>query len=143
VASRASFQVTVDGAWQTWRVLGARFHHGRLLVRFDALPDRTAVTAAQGTELFVSEEAARTALADPDFYYNSDLIGLEMIDGTSAEALGRVTDVIEMPAQNLLEVRRAQGEGTFLVPFTAAFVNAVSLEAGTVHVTLPEGLADL
>jgi len=123
-----------------WRVSQARLHQGKLVLRVDELSDRNAVEAARGTALFVLEEEARAAIDDPDFYLNSDLVGLQMWQGDLC--LGQVTGVYEMPAQNLLEVERDQGK-SFLVPFSQEHVIGIDLEAGRLNVNLPEGLADI
>jgi len=144
VAECARLYVEEHGAMVARSVTAARFDHGKLVMGLEALPDRTAVEAARGTALYVPEDEARAAIADRSFYYNSDLIGMALVDADSGETYGTVRDVVEMPAQNLLEVEPAGGEGkTFLVPFTAAFVPAVDLEAKAIRVRLPEGLMDL
>lgn len=124
-----------------WKVLSSRFQKERLVFRVDALPDRTAVEAARGTELYVTEKEAREALADPDFFYNSDLVGLNMIDATSGSAYGKVTGVLEMPGQNLLQVDGEKGE--FLFPFTQPLVVDVDVSEGTISVDMPEGLMEI
>ena len=126
--------------WVPWQVLKARLHQGKLVLKLDGLADRTAVEAARGTPLYVLEEEARAAAEDPDFFFNSDLVGLEMWDGPTA--MGEVSAVYEMPAHNLIEVTRPDGK-TFLVPFTQEHVADIDLEQGRLQVTLPEGLVDI
>lgn len=123
-----------------WRILTSRVEKGRLVVRVDALPDRNAVEAARNTPLFVPEAEAREIL-DEDTFFNSDLVGLTVQDDAGM-ALGTVTQVIEMPVQNLLDVQRPDGE-TFLVPFTRHLVTAIDLDAGILMVDLPDGLTDI
>ena len=142
VASRKTLHALLDGELVTWSVTSTRFHHGRLLMKVDGLPGRNEVEAARDVALYVAEEEAREASEDPDYFYNSDLIGLSVRDHTSDKVYGSVVDVIEMPAQNLLEVEADAGN-RFLVPFIAAMIEDVDLDTETIRVNLPEGLAEL
>jgi 16S rRNA processing protein RimM len=116
-----------------------RDHSGRLVVQFDGVTDRESAVALHGVVLFVPADE-RPPLADPDDFYDTDLIGLEAstIDG---RPLGPVTDVLHGPAGDYLAVRIAGRDR--LIPFVAAIVPEVDLAAGTVRVDPPEGLLDL
>ena len=142
VAKRKTLFAEVDGKAIAWRVQSSRFHQDRLLLRVDALPGRTEVEAARNTPLYVPEKEAQQALTDPDFFYNSDLVGMTIIEKSDGTLYGKVVDVVEMPGQNLLEVARPD-KSTFLVPFIKAIVQDIDRDADVIHVALPEGLADL
>ena len=118
---------------RTFTVAGARDHSGRLLVRFAELPDRTAVERARGTRLVVDVPADQTPEAEEE-YYDRQLIGLAVRDAAGTE-VGRVTAVVHLPAQDLLEVDTAGGAR--LIPFVEALVPQVELVDGFL------GLADL
>lgn len=122
-----------------WTIKKARFQGKKLVYHVDALPDRNAVEAARDTKLYVSEDEARTANQDPDFFFNNDLIGLTVVDEATGTAYGDVVDIIEMPGQNLIEVVDPQ-QRKFLIPFAAALVPAIDLAARQMRVTLPQGL---
>jgi 16S rRNA processing protein RimM len=112
---------------------------GKLVVRFEGVADRPAAEALRGSELFVPR-TARPALADPDEYYDTDLIGLRArhVDGTE---LGPVADVVHAGGADYLVVTVAGRDR--LVPFVAAIVPAVDVGAGTVSIDPPDGLFDL
>ena len=141
LAERPCFYARLDNKMVAWNVVHARFRKDRLILKVDALENRDAVEAARGTGLYLPECEARAAIEDPDFFYNSDLIGLSMVDRESSTCFGTVQQVVEMPAQELLEVGTEDGE-TFLVPFIAGMVDEIDLEGGVIKVTLPEGLID-
>lgn len=108
-----------------------RVHQGRLLVKFEEIPDRTAADSLRGTQFW----AEPLETQDDDGFYDHELIGLRVIhDGTD---IGEVTGVTHTPAQTLLEM------GSVLIPFVEAIVPEVDLEAGTCTITPPEGLLDL
>ena len=68
--------------------------------------------------------------------------GWTVIDEACGE-LGCVSDIIDNPAQTLLEVARADGEGAVLIPVVEEIVHEVDAEARTIHVAIPDGLLDL
>ncbi|MDJ0842439.1 MAG: ribosome maturation factor RimM [Acidobacteriota bacterium] len=142
VAERKTIYAEITGEAVPWAVKSSRFHQGRLLMKVDGLPGRNEVEAARGTPLYVDEEEARAALTDPDFFYNSDLIGMAVVDTETGTNHGTVRDVIEMPAQNLLEVERSD-KSAFLVPFTKAIILEVDHDADVIRAAMPEGLADI
>jgi 16S rRNA processing protein RimM len=121
-------------------VRGARWHSGRLLVRFEGCDDRTAAEALRGTLLLVDSEAL-PALDDPDEFYDHQLVGLAAVL-TDGSPLGTVDDVVHAPGNDLLVVRRDDG-GETLVPFVRDVVPTVDLAAGRLVVSPPEGLLDL
>ncbi len=121
-------------------VESARDHSGRLLIRFLGYPDRTAVETLRGTVLVVDVDASQRP-DDEEEYYDRQLTGLRVLDAAGAE-VGRVTDVIHLPEQDLLQLRT--DGGTRLVPFVRALVPAVDLAAGTVRLAdVPGLLTDL
>ncbi|PSL01193.1 16S rRNA processing protein RimM [Haloactinopolyspora alba] len=117
----------------------ARWHGGRLLVRFDATSGRDAAEALRGTML-QAEIADDARPDDPDEFYDHQLVGLWVVTTDGAE-VGTVGEVVHTPAQELLAVRREAG-GEVLVPFVAEIVPEVDLSAGRVVVDPPAGLLD-
>lgn len=122
-----------------------RSHSGKLVVHFTGLEDRTAIEAIRGQILTVPA-AARPPLADPDEFYDSDLVGLTARTADGVE-LGRVTDVVHGPVGDYLVLGIADNADgpvrEHLVPFVAAIVPVVDVAGGTVTVDPPEGLFDL
>jgi 16S rRNA processing protein RimM len=122
-------------------VEGTRWHSGRLLVRFADVEDRSAAESLRGTLLLV-DSADLEDLPDPDSYRDHELVGLTVVGPDGAE-VGAVTDVLHH-GQDLLVVAgsgsRAGAE--ILIPFVAAIVTEVDLEARLVRVDPPAGLLD-
>jgi len=125
--------------WFHWSVRSTRRRGEVLLLQLQEVEDRTRAETFAGWTVHVWESEAREAL-EPDTYYHSDLVGLEVYE--KEQHLGRVRTVLEMPAHPLLEVQRPQGN-TFLVPFTRMHVPELDLEQKWLRVALPEGLLDL
>lgn len=122
----------------TVTIAAARFHSGRLLVRFAEVPDRTAAERVRGG-LLLGDTADLPPTEDPDEFYDHELEGLsaELTDGT---VLGTVREVLHSPGGELLSLD-VDGRDV-LVPFVRAIVPVVDVAGGRVVVDPPEGLLD-
>lgn len=128
----------VEGTREVLHVEVARWHSGRLLVKFAELADRTAVEQARGKVLVVDVDADELP-EEEDEYYDRQLVGLRAVLEDGSE-VGQVTQVVHLPAQDLLEVSTAAGKR--LVPFVLELVPEVDLAAGTVLLSEVPGLLD-
>ncbi len=115
-------------------VATSRTASGRWYVRFAMVEDRDGAEALRGIELIAEADDAD----EDDAWYVHELVGLrvERPDGT---VLGKVTDLLNMPAQDVLEIRQSDGIKA-LIPFVEEFVPEVDIEGGRVIVTPPYGL---
>jgi 16S rRNA processing protein RimM len=118
-------------------VASVRDHNGTLLLGFEEVADRTAAEALRGALL---EADVPDDSEEPDAWYDHQLVGLHVLDADGAR-LGEVVAVEHPPAQDLLVVRRPDGEQR-LVPFVAALVPSVDVAGGVVVVDAPPGLLD-
>jgi len=99
----------------------------RILGRLDGLTDRDAAAALKGTRIAIARQDLPST--DPGEFYVADLQGLSvLIDG---QARGRVTDVHETAAGDLLELS-VDGEVHF-VPFSDPAVGRIDVQAGTLE----------
>jgi 16S rRNA processing protein RimM len=121
----------------TLTLASVRDHNGTLLVSFAEVTGRDAAEALRGAllEADVPDESD-----EDDAWYDHQLVGLRAVDPDGG-ALGEVVGVEHPPAQDLLVVRRPDGEQR-LVPFVAALVPTVDISAGVVVVDAPPGLLD-
>lgn len=122
------------------RVAQARWHSGRLVVGFEAVDDRTGAEALRGTLLVVEVDDLEVP-ADPEEFYDHQLVGLAVLD-VAGRRLGTVSEVMHLPGQDVLAVARTGG-GEALIPFVAEFVPKIDLGARSVFVTPPQGLLEL
>ena len=125
----------------TLTVASTRWHSSRLLVRFAEVPDRTVAETLRGTELRVEVDPLERP-EDPDEFYDHQLVGLRVEAGHPGEeqVVGEVTEVLHLPAQDLLVVRRSDTGTEAMVPFVAEFVPEIDLAAARVVVTDSAGL---
>jgi 16S rRNA processing protein RimM len=117
-----------EGDWQEIAVAEARVQGRVLVARLEGHDDRDAAAALRGKSVAVPRAALpRTQSGE---YYWADLIGLAVVNG-SAQALGRVTGVLQTGANDVLVVA---GERERLIPFIAEVIRDVDLAASVVRV---------
>ena len=74
--------------------------------------------------------------------YIKDLIGMSIID-EEKNVIGRLKNVIKNSSQDLYEIEREDGNGTFLVPAVEAFIPEIDFDGRKITVHLIEGIMDL
>ncbi|GAA3647597.1 ribosome maturation factor RimM [Microbacterium marinilacus] len=139
----ASFtlQVPEHSQWhrKTITVREFRWMNQNPVVFFEGVDDRNSADTLVRAILWVDED--EDAPAEPNAWYDHQLVGLDVVrafpDGESA-VVGKVARIDHFPAQDLLVVKTRDDE--VLVPFVAAIVPEVDVEAGRVVVTPPAGL---
>lgn len=119
------------------KIIQAREHGDGVVASAQAVDDRNAAEALRGARIFVARSSFPSAAADE--YYWVDLIGLSVVNREGI-VLGRVSDLLDTGAHSVL---RVQGEpepgGTTpvperLIPFVAAYIDAVEREHGRIRV---------
>jgi 16S rRNA processing protein RimM len=116
----------------------ARPHmNGLLIVRFDELRDRD--DAARWTNRYLFSRAAELEPLAEGEVYQHELEGMQVVL-ESGEAVGRVTNVFELPQGLALDVARPQG--SVLIPFNDVFIHEVKRAERTVVIAPPPGLLD-
>ena len=71
-------------------------------------------------------------------FYLADLYGLEVRDARTGEVLGKLEDVLTLPANNVYVVRG--GEREWMIPAVPEFIAETNVQEGYVRVNLMEGL---
>ncbi|MGN6333905.1 MAG: ribosome maturation factor RimM [Motilibacteraceae bacterium] len=120
-------------------VATGKVHSGRLLLRFEGVQDRNGAEALRDT-LLVAEVDPEESPEDPEEFYDHQLVGLDVVT-VQGEHVGEVAEMLHLPAQDLVAVRRPDGREV-LVPFVAAIVPTVDLEAQRMVIDPPPGLLE-
>lgn len=121
-------------------VTAARWHSGRLLLVVEGLHDRNGAEALRGAILSAEVDDADVP-EDPEEFFDHQLRGLAVAT-IAGVPIGTIDDVIHLPSQDLLSVRREDGREV-LVPFVTEIVPEIDIDAGRVLVDLPPGLLEL
>jgi 16S rRNA processing protein RimM len=132
---------TGTGVPRALTVRSTRVHNGVWLVAFEEIPDRTGAESLRGTRLVIDGDDALPAEDDDDVFTEEQLRGLTVVD-PAGTVLGQVGGLELGAAQDRLVVLLPDGRQA-QVPFVAALVPTVDLEAGRVVVDAPPGLLDL
>ena len=122
--------LTVSGAW---------VHSGRLILSFEGVESRSGAEGLRNVLLVADVDPAERP-EDPEEFYDHQLVDLE-VRTIAGEPVGRLAEVLHLPGQDVLSVQRADGTEV-LIPFLAAMVPTVDLDAGLVFVNPPPGLLD-
>ncbi|MGR3661384.1 MAG: ribosome maturation factor RimM [Paracoccaceae bacterium] len=106
-------------------------------VHLSGIKTKEQADALKGVSLFADRDQL-PSLPD-DEYYHTDLIGLTVFD-TGGIELGKVVDVLNHGADDLLEIRTTDRSDTVLLPFTEKAVPTVDLASGRIIADPPEGV---
>ena len=116
-----------------------RDNNGIMLLKFKEANDRNSIEKLRDTLLLAEIDMAQEAQFE-DEYHVQQLIGCAIVD-TEDQVLGTLTDVLNLPGQDLLAVATPRGE--VLVPFVFEFVPTIDIEAKRIVITPPAGLFEL
>lgn len=124
--------------YQAHHLLDVRPHGNVFVIQIEGIDTIEAAERLRSCALAIPQSEV-APLAD-DQYYIHDLVGLRALD-TQGMELGRVVDVINSVAQDVLVIRSADNPDV-LVPLVKAIVLAVDLTSGTVTLDPPAGMFD-
>ena len=123
-------RLRLDDEWV--EVEACRWQKDRPYLKLRSVDTADQAEALQWKYLEAKEEDVEL---EDDEYLTRDLIGVR-VETPEGEVLGKVDDVLAMPAHDVLVV------GDILIPATKAFVLDVDLEGGMILVQLIEGMRE-
>jgi len=129
------------GAPRWLEVEWVREQRGRLVFKFHGVDSIAAADELAGAEVRVAL-AERRALPAGE-YYQSDLVGCQVVERSSGRPVGLVRGWQEYGAAPLLEVDTGGPGEPMLVPFARSICVEVDPAARRIVVELPEGLKEL
>ena len=106
------------------KIADSRRQGDDVLAQVRGVEDRTAAEALRGARIFVARHSFPSTAQD-EFYW-VDLIGLEVINRDKV-CLGRVAGLIDTGVHSVLRVTRGVDAAEVLIPFVAAYVDAVEM----------------
>ena len=119
------------------RLVRARPASSAWILTLDGVHDRNGAERLRGATLLAArEDLPETA---PGEWYVVDLVGLRVVDAELGE-LGRLEEVLKLPANDVFVVRGERGE--VLVPVLEDVILDTDEAAGVMHVRVPAGLLD-
>jgi 16S rRNA processing protein RimM len=115
------------------KIISGRVHNGILLLGFEGITDRNSIEKLRNTLLYADVDINESN-DDEDEYHVMQLIGCAAVL-ESGETFGEVTDVINLPGQDLLAIKTVHGEQ--LIPFVHQLVPTVDIAMKKVVVIPP------
>lgn len=111
--------------------------HGVTVILYvGGVSDRNQANKMRGKRIFVRQQDLPPL--EPDEYYLSDLIGLEAIS-EDGERLGRVKDVLEFPAQNVIVLDTENGREV-MIPAIPEFLTEIDFDNSVILIAVIEGM---
>jgi 16S rRNA processing protein RimM len=128
-------RVLLDGAEHT--VQSARIQGNTVLLKLADIADRETAAALRGREVLIRREDA-VELPEGQFYWH-EVIGLTVVDSSTEEVLGEVTDILETGANDVYIVRNPSGR-EILVPAIKDVVLSIEPSTGRMLIAPMPGM---
>ncbi len=120
-------------------IQSARAASKGVIARIEGVADRNTSEALKGTDLYVPRD--RLPPPAEGEHYAGDLIGLEAFD-TAGKRLGRIVDVPNYGAGDLLDIDPGDGGQSFLVVVSDDTVREIDVAGGRIVVDVPKDMED-
>ncbi len=119
------------------KISANRWHNQILLLSFLGINDRNQIEELRDQLLYAEVDTNST---EPGEYHFQQLIGSQVAlpDGSN---LGLVTEVVQLPGQDLLSVASQKGE--VLIPMVKQIIISIDVEKKLIKINPPEGLLDV
>ncbi|MBR4941501.1 MAG: 16S rRNA processing protein RimM [Clostridia bacterium] len=123
----------MDGA--PLKILSRRIHKNALLITIEGVDTVEKAKFLVGKILYFKREDAPLP---ENAYFIADLMGLTVFDNRTQKELGKITDVLQRPANDVYVV--TDGENEFLIPAAGDFIDSVDLDLKIMKVNTIEGM---
>jgi 16S rRNA processing protein RimM len=123
----APVRLVVESTW---------FHQRTLIFKFQGIDTITDAETLAGAEVRIP--ASERAPLDPGEFFQSDLVGCEVVERRTGERLGPVTAWEDAGGAGVLVL-----EGGLMIPFARSICVTIDPARRSIEVELPEGLKEL
>ena len=125
----------VDEAHFPMTVQRARVHKNMVIIKFEGPTDVPSALSLRNAILYI--DRSDVDLPEGAFFL-ADIYGLEVRDAATDDVLGKIADVLTLPANNVYVVRG--GERELMIPAVPQFIAETNVEDGFIRVNMMEGL---
>lgn len=125
----------VDEAHFPMTVQRARVHKNMVIIKFEGPTDVPSALSLRNAILYIDRADAQ--LPEGAFFL-ADIYGLEVRDAASGDVLGKIEDVLTLPANNVYVVKG--GERELMIPAVPQFIAETNVDQGFIRVNVMEGL---
>ncbi len=125
----------VDEAHFPMTVQRARVHKNMVIIKFEGPTDVPSALSLRNAILYI--DRSDVDLPEGAFFL-ADIYGLEVRNAATGEVLGKIADVLTLPANNVYVVKGGARE--LMIPAVPQFIAETNVEGGYLRVNLMEGL---
>lgn len=125
----------VDAAHVPYRVERARPNKNMAIIKFEGVTDVPSGLALRNAILYIDRNDVKLPKGS---FFLADIYGLEVRDAATDAVLGKVADVLTLPANNVYVIKG--GERELMIPAVPQFVAETNVEEGFIRVNMMEGL---
>ena len=125
----------VDESHWPMKVERARVHKNMVIIKFEGPTDVPSALSLRNAILYI--DRSDVDLPEGAFFL-ADIYGLEAQDAATGEVLGKIDDVLTLPANNVYVVKGGARE--LMIPAVAEFIAETNIEGGYIRVNMMEGL---
>lgn len=125
----------VDETHWPVKVERARPHKNMVIVKLEGVTDMNGALALRNAVLHIDRKDVN--LPEGSFFL-ADIEGLEARDAQTGEVLGKIAEVLTLPANNVYVIRGGKRE--LMIPAVPAFVAETNVEGGYIRVNMMEGI---
>jgi len=132
-----AYIVTPAGTVQIKIIDSIRTDRDFLLISFRGISDRQEASKLRNAMIEV-DASMLPKLGENEYYYHQ-IIGLSVVT-SNGEVIGRVTEIMETPGNELYVVKGTDKE--YLIPAVKQIIAGINLNAGIMIITPIDGLLD-
>ena len=125
----------VDEAHIPYKVERARPNKNMVILKLEGITDMNGALAMRNAILYIDRKDAK--LPEGSFFL-ADIEGLEARDAQTGAVLGKIAEVLTLPASNVYVIRG--GEREIMIPAVPAFVAEANVEEGFIRINMIEGI---
>ena len=125
----------VDETHWPVKVERARPHKNMVIVKLEGVTDMNGALALRNAVLHIDRKDVK--LPEGSFFL-ADIEGLEARDAQTGEVLGKIAEVLTLPANNVYVIRGGARE--LMIPAVPAFVAETNVEGGYIRINMMEGI---
>jgi len=116
------------------KILSAKKHKGCIIATLYGVDDINAAIKMKNKIVKIKKDDIKL---EEGTYLIADLIGLKAIDAETGEELGKITDILPLPASNVYEIK---GKREILIPAVPEFIAETNIKDGYIKFNIIEGL---
>ncbi len=117
------------------KVERSRVHKNMCIVKFDQITDVPSALSLRNVVLCIDRNDANLPQGH---FFLTDIIGLPVLDAETEEELGKLTEVLNLPAHDVYVVKGGQRD--WMIPAVPAFIKETNQDEGFIKVQTMEGL---